>query len=261
MKPDRVHDVGLVLSGGGTRGIAHVGVLRALVERGIRPGCIAGASAGAIVGALHGAGYDPAAILDFFVRKNPFRLAKISLAKPGIIDTEKVVADFAEYFPDDSFAALDVELHVVATDLTRGEAVHFESGPLIRTVVASSSVPVMFTPMKVEGRILADGGIVSNFPAELIRGRCRVLLGSHVSPLREVDSTELGSSVSVLKRALEVGMFRASQTRFDLCDVLIHPQELSRFGLFDTRSFAAIEDLGYRAAVERMPAIREATGG
>jgi NTE family protein len=254
------HEIGIVLSGGGTRGIAHIGILRALAERGIFPGCVAGASAGAVVGALYAAGYTPAQMLDFFFLKNPFRLSKMAITKPGIIDTDKVVADFEEYFPENSFAALDKELHVVATDLTTGATVEFDSGPLIRAVLASSSVPLMFTPMEVDGRILADGGIASNFPAELIRRRCRTLLGAHASPLREVTSAELGSSLSVLKRALEVGMFRASEARFDSCDVLIRPEELGHFGLFDTKNLAAIEEVGYRAAVVRMPEILEAIG-
>ena len=107
--------IGIVLSGGGTRGVAHVGVLRALGEHGIFPERIAGTSAGAVVGALYAASYSPEEMLEFFVRKNPFRLSKVAISKPGIIDTAKVVADFDEYFPSDSFESLDRELRVVPT--------------------------------------------------------------------------------------------------------------------------------------------------
>lgn len=251
------HDVGIVLSGGGTRGVAHIGVLRALGERGIAPDLVAGASAGAVVGALYAAGYSPPEMLEFFVKKNPFRLSKVAIAKPGIIDTAKVVADFEEYFPENSFEALGKGLRVVATDLIRGEAVEFHSGPLIAPVLASSSVPLMFTPMEIDGRVLADGGILSNFPTELLEGRCRALLGVHAGPIRELARSELSSSLAVLKRALEVGMFRASEAKFATCDVVVRP-DLDRFGIFDTKQVVAIEAAGYEGALEQMPAIQEA---
>jgi len=249
-------DLGIVLSGGGTRGIAHIGVLRALGERGIHPDCVAGTSTGAIVGALYAAGYAPPEMLEFFVKKNPFHLSKVAFAKPGIIDTAKVMSDFEEYFPENSFEALGKELRLVATDLTRGEPVEFHSGPLIPAVLASSSVPLMFTPMVIGDRVFADGGIVSNFPAELLEGRCRVLLGVHASPLPELTSSDLHSSLAVLKRALDVGMFRASQAKFGRCDVVIRPEDLGDFGIFDTKHMVAIEATGYRATLEHMPAIR-----
>jgi len=81
------HRLGIVLSGGGARGVAHVGVLKALTEHGIRPDCIAGSSSGALVGALYGAGYSPEEMLQFFVDKNPFRLSRLAVAGPGWIDT------------------------------------------------------------------------------------------------------------------------------------------------------------------------------
>jgi NTE family protein len=252
-------DVGIVLSGGGTRGVAHVGVLRALGEQGVFPDCVAGTSAGAIVGALYAAGYSPAEMLEFFVTKNPFHWSKVApFAKPGLMEPGKGVADFEEYFPEHSFESLDKELHVVAADLTRGETIVFRSGPLIPAVLASSSVPVMFTPMEVDGRILADGGIVNNFPAELLAGRCRTLLGVHANPMHELPPSELGSSLSVLRRALEVNSFQVSRSKFGSCDVVILPEGLERFGVFQTKGLDKVEAVGYEAALRRMPAILEA---
>jgi NTE family protein len=250
--------VGIVLSGGGTRGIAHIGVPCALVEHGIFPDRVAATSAGAIVGALYAAGYTPEEMLEFFVRKNPFRLSKVAISKPGIIDTAKVVADFEEYFPSDSFESLDRELRVVATELTRGEAVTFDAGPLIPALLASSSVPLMFTPMEVGERVYADGGILSNFPVELIEGRCTTLLGVHVSPVGVQSRSDLQSSLSVLQRALLVGMSRASEAKFWRCDVVVTPKELTVFGAFDTKHMQEIEKVGHAAAIESMPSIERA---
>ena len=123
--------LGMVLSGGGARGLGHVGVLAALAEQGIQPDVAAGTSAGSIVAALWAAGYSPDEMLEFFVEKNPFRLSKLALSKPGFFDTEKVLADFRQYFPEDSFEALKKPVYLTATDLIEGKAEIFASGPLI----------------------------------------------------------------------------------------------------------------------------------
>jgi len=254
-KPRRL---GVVLSGGGARGLAHVGVLRALSERNIRPTCLAGTSAGAIVGALYGAGYAPAEMIEFFRDKSPFRLSKVSLTKPGIIDMEKVVEDFEEYFPEDSFAALDPGLSVVATDILKGERVVFDSGRLIPAVLASSSVPVVFAPVEIDGRWFADGGIVDNFPVSEVVGRCDVILGVYVNPRHELEEPELTSSLAVLQRAVEIGSYTLSKKSFDRCDFLICPQSLAEFNTFEMKHLETIEAIGYEAALERIDAIAAA---
>lgn len=252
MTDSRLDGIGIVLSGGGSRGIAHIGVLRALEENGIAPDRIAGVSSGAIVGALYAAGYGPAEMLEFFHAKNPFHLSNLALAKPGIFDTDKVVADFEEYFPDNRFEALNKKLSVVATDMLRGEPVVFDSGPLIGAVLASSSVPVVFTPTEFGGRLFSDGGIVNNFPVEPLEGRCRVILGVHASPQREIDRAELSNSFAVLKRALEVGMIHGSRVKFERCDAVIRPHGLERFGPFEVKQLERIEAAGHEAAIGQM---------
>lgn len=244
-----------MLSGGGIRGVAHIGVLRALIEHEVFPGRVAGASAGAIVGALYCAGYEPTEMLEFFETKNPFRLSNVSITKPGLIDTDKVRADFEEYFPENSFEALQRELHIMTTDLSRGEPVGFASGELIPAVLASSCYPMMFTPIEIDGHIYADGGIVSNFPSELLAGRCRALLGVHASEMREMLPDDFGNSLTVLKRALEVGMFRTSRAKYGTCDVVVRPPNLAHYGIFETKGIREIEATGYEAALERMPEI------
>jgi NTE family protein len=248
--------LGLVLSGGGSRGLAHVGLLRALHEEGIRPQCIAGTSAGALIGALHAAGYPPEAMLDFFTEVSPFRLKMFALRKPGFIDSAKIVAGMRRWFPDDDFAALGHRLFVTATDLDSGASEIFTSGPLILPLLASSSVPLVFTPTVIDGRRFVDGGIVNNFPVEPLLGLCDVLLGSWASPLSPVRPRGLASSFAVSQRALEIGMFHASRRKFHHVDWLLSPPELSRYTIFDTRRHGEIEEIGYQAARERMAGIR-----
>lgn len=254
------HSLGIVLSGGGSRGIAHIGALRALRENGIEPDCIAGVSAGAVVGALYAAGHSPAKMMEFFEAVDPYRLNNVSFAKPGILDTQKLVPEFRRYFPVDSFEGLPRRLRILATDLFSGERTIFESGPLILPVLASSSVPMVFSPTEINGRWYSDGGIIDNFPVELVTGCCETVLGVHVSPLREMAHTELTTSLSVLERAMEVGMFAKALDKFEQCDLVIQPMDLTRFGMFDTKHYTDIESAGYAATQARMTEIKQALG-
>jgi NTE family protein len=253
--------LGLVLSGGGARGLAQVGVLRALLEHGIAPDCVAGVSAGALVGALYAAEYAPEQMLEFFRTTDPFSLTNFALMKPGIWDTEKNVPAFRQWFPADSFGALKRPLRILATDLQSGEGRVFEEGPLIQPLLASSSVPMVFSPMQIDGRWYGDGGIVDNFPARLLEGRCERMLGVHVSPLREVKPSELGNSLSVLERALEVGMYARAKEDFARCDLVIRPDGIGGFGMFETKRLAEIEELGYASALRQLPEIEQALSG
>ena len=244
MKPT----LGMVLSGGGARGIAHIGVVQALRERGLVPDVIAGSSCGAIVGALTAAGHSTETMLDFFATRSPFRLQMITMRKAGIIDTAKVVESFREYFPEDSFEALQTRLFLTATDIANARLTIFESGPLIQAILASCSMPMVFTPTEIDGRFYVDGGVINNFPVEPLRGRCDVLFGHYASPLRSVRTADLDGVVAVSQRALEVAMHFSSKMKFHECDVMLCPDELSHYGLFDTKNHREIFEIGYRAA-------------
>ncbi len=250
--------LGVVCSGGGARAIAQAGVLHALEERGIKAECLGGTSAGAIVGALYAAGHSGLEIRDFFASRNPFKLTRLSFGKPGIIDTAKVRAEFLEYFPEDSFESLRHRLFVAATDLLNAKLVIFESGPLISAILASSSVPIVFTPIEIEGRWFADGGIVNNFPVEPLKGLCDVIVGIYVSPLKSVHAGDLKSTLAVSQRALEVARYFNSKPKFHECDVMLWPPGLERFGAFNTKHVQEIFDIGYREAVAHMGEIEAA---
>lgn len=251
--------LGIVLSGGGSRGVAHIGVLRALLERGIEPAYVAGASAGALVGALYAAGYSPAQMLDVFRVTEPLRLKNVAFGKPGLLDSAKYLPAFGKYFPADSFEALRRKLFIVATDLLSGEPHVFSSGPVVAPMIASASVPMVYSPMEIDGRWYGDGGIVDNFPVGVIRERCAYVIGVHVSPLRQLTHEDLGTSLAVLERALEIGMFRKSHADFARCDVVIQPENLAQFTMFDTKRLAEIEAAGYAAGQVHAEKIAAAT--
>lgn len=256
------HRLGIVLSGGGSRGLAHAGVLEVLTDEGLAPEVVSGTSAGALVGALYAAGCDTGAILGFFEKTSPFRLSHLApFGKPGWVDTDKIRDDFLEFFPDDSFAALGKRLFVSATDLVHARLEVFSEGELIRPLLASASVPLVFTPTWVGETLYADGGILDNFPTKPLEGLCDVVVGVYVSPLRELAPKALDNSIAVTQRALEIGMHLASQKRFRHADVVITPDGLGNFGMFDLKRHEKIVELGRQAAREHVDEIRRRVEG
>lgn len=255
------YKLGMVLSGGGARGVAQIGILQALTEQGVEAEVLSGASAGAIVAALYAAGYSGEEMLTFFVEKNPLRLSKLSLAKPGFFDTEKVADGFLEYFPDNSFEALNKKIFLAATDIVEARPEIFASGPLIPAILASASTPLVFAPTEIDGHWYSDGGIINNFPIEPLVGHCDLIFGVYATPLRRIHEQDLRNALSVSVRAFEIGMYYSSKRKFHQCDLLLCPTELSRFGTFDTKHFEEIMQIGYRAALDQMNTILRVVNG
>jgi len=137
---------GLVLSGGGARGIAHIGVLQALQEMNITLHALSGTSAGSMVAALYCAGYNPGKILEIFQTNRFYKLVWPALKSSGLLNMRKMERTLIRYFPENSFEVLRIPLYVYATNLRTGEGVMFHKGPLVQSLLASSAIPVLFHP-------------------------------------------------------------------------------------------------------------------
>jgi NTE family protein len=168
------------------------------------------------------------------------------------------VASFREYFPEDSFEALKIRLFLTATDIVNARLKIFESGPLISAILASCSMPMVFTPTEIDGRWYVDGGVLNNFPIEPLRGRCDVVLGHYASPLRRLHNDDIDGVLAVSERALEVGMHFTSKEKFHECDVMLRCPELIQYGLFDTKHHHEIFELGKRTTLAAMGSIKQA---
>jgi NTE family protein len=118
-------------------------------------------------------------------------------------------------------------------------------------------MPMVFTPTEIDGRWFSDGGILNNFPVEPLKVLCDSIIGVYASPLRTTHHSDLKSFLSVSYRAFEVGMYFASRRKFHDCDVLLCPEELTRFGVFDTKAMDEIFEVGYRTTIDRMESIEK----
>ncbi|MGB9723083.1 MAG: patatin-like phospholipase family protein [Chloroflexia bacterium] len=161
--------VGLALSGGGGRGIAHIGVFSVLMEAGIIPDCVAGTSAGAAAGVLFCRGWSPEQMLRLVRGLSLLDLGRPRLRRLGLLDGTRFEELIRELVGDLTFADLSIPLAVVACDLLTGERVVLRQGALAPAVRASCSIPGIFTPVEMEGRLLVDGGLVDHLPVSVVR--------------------------------------------------------------------------------------------
>lgn len=253
---DPRHRLGLVLSGGGVRGAAHIGALKAFEELGLWVDTIAGTSAGALVGALYAGGFSTEDILLFFKDTPLFHWSNLTWSKPGLIDTDQFTKVLRRYFPKDDFEDLLKPMHIIATDLIQAEEVCFSKGPLIKPLLASAAFPVVFSPVEFNGTVYADGGILNNFPVEPIRPHCRQVVGIFVHAFREMEDQTIRSSLRLMHRAFEMVTIRDSMAKFDQCDLVIAPPELGRYFLFDMKQVDEIYEIGYRAALKQGLALK-----
>jgi len=159
-------EISLVLSGGGARGIAHIGVIQILLENGFVIKNIAGTSMGALVGGVY-AGGDLEAFTKWLVQadiKEAIKMLDFSLKLPGLIKAEKIMQKIDDFLNIKNIEDLAIPYTAIATDINALEEVKFQSGKLIDAIRASIAIPTIFTPVFKEQQILVDGGLVNNLP-------------------------------------------------------------------------------------------------
>lgn len=244
--------IGLALSGGGIRGAAHIGAIQAFEEFEISIELIAGTSAGAVVGALYSQGYDYKEMLDFFKQIQFFDFKKFARNKPGFLDSEKYYKLFIEYFPEDNFSSLNKHLVITATDILNGNLRTFKEGELIKPLLASASYPGVFSPIKIDDSYYIDGGALNNFPVEFLKDDCDKIIGVYVNPFKKVKITDLKHFHNVMERAFKLKSLKEDLLKFEMCDLVICPEELSKYGTFDKKYIDEIYNIGYKNTVKRI---------
>lgn len=242
------YKIGLALSGGGAKGIAHLGVFKALEERGIEVDHISGVSAGAIMGALYADGNTPEDICKFIKKSNLYRMVSLTMPTNGGFSQMDQFGSFIEKkLKAKTFGELRIPLVVNAAELTTGKNVYFEEGNLIEGIMASANVPIFFRPMKIGDKQYVDGGIFCNLPVSVLRRKgCQIIIGVHVNPITHEDGFDGLFDVSERVFHLAVNGNTVSQKRD--CDIIIETREAQKYGMFDASKAEEIFKVGYDAA-------------
>lgn len=271
--------IGLVLSGGGAKGLAHIGVIRAIEEAGIQIDYISGTSMGAIIGSLYASGYNAKQLdsifnaVDFetlirdvvprgaktFYEKNEsdryalklpfdnFRLGVPSGLSKGQ-NVYNLLSQLTSHVSDiDDFSQLPIPFLCVATDLETGEPVVLESGYLPKAVIASGALPTLFSPITIEGQVLIDGGVVNNYPIEELRAKgMDIIIGVDVQDDLK-KSEQINSAIQVMVQVNNFGTQRNMTQKREQTDVYIHP-DIQDFSVVSFAEGRKIVSSGYEAA-------------
>lgn len=279
--------IGVVLSGGGAKGFAHIGVLKVIEEAGLPIDYIAGTSMGSIVGGLYAMGYDPDTMIRLIQEQNwnsimsdaiprkyisvdekmldrhylatfPFRGRRIQM-KSGIYEGEMINLLLARLtspaYDVVNYSDLHIPFLCVATDLVTAEAYEMSRGNLQRSIRASMSIPFYFTPIEVDGRLLVDGGLRNNFPVHNLRERdVDIIIGVDVQ--RDFHKKDdLNSLAKIMDQIIAMTDIDANIKAKEEVDIHIKPK-LSEYGMMDFNYHDSIIALGEEAAREFMPQMK-----
>lgn len=243
------NEIGLVLSGGGVRAIAHIGLIKVLLENEIIPNQISGTSGGALVGALYAAGYNPEEMIHFFKQTPVLDFSLYTLKKPGLLDSEKYEKFFQKYFKENAFEKLKYPLTTTATNLLSGKLEYFSEGELIKPLIASCALPPLFSPLKINNNYYSDGGILNNFPVEpLNEKKLNNIIGSFVNPITPIKDSDINTSLKLIYRVYHIGLESNNIKKFKLCNYVFEPKPIDKIGTLETKSIDTAFEIGYNQA-------------
>ncbi len=243
--------VGLALSGGGAKGLAHIGVLKVLEENNIPIHKVAGTSMGSIVGVLYCAGFKADEIINMLNKEKVWNWFKLSIFNGGLVSHSGVKQTLEKFIGHNDFSKLKTPLFVTASNLNAGKLkVVSEGDKLLDWILASSSVPVAFSPTVIDGVTYADGGIFMNLPAEPLMLDCDTVIGSNVVPDGKVY--DISSTRSIAERVFNLSIVQNLRNSKRYCDYFIEPRELRKYSMWDFKKMNEIIEMGYKAAQETM---------
>ncbi len=247
--------VGLVLGGGGARGVAHIGVLKVLIENKIPIHYIAGTSSGAIFGALFSGGMNPYDMAKEAKEENWLKLVKLSLSLSGPVTGSGIEELITRNIGDRNIEDLRIPLSIIATDLKSGEKVVITKGNIAKAVHASSAIPGVFSPVKFQGRFLADGLIVDNVPVTTAKAMgADFIIAVDVVPDVNLDGWD-PNVLNVIERALDINCRIMSDEDKKLADVVIDPLK-TNYSALSLEKAAELIKLGEAAAIKKIPEIK-----
>lgn len=247
--------VALLLAGGASLALAHIGVFRAMEERGIKPSIVAGVSAGAVVGALIASGLPSKEIREISARVSWFRITTPAIMEPGLAKLDKLAEFIEKNCGAQKIEDLKIPMRVLTADLTTGLPVVHDKGRLGQIVSASCSVPGLFAPVKIGGVPHIDGGIVGNLPFAAIAEETKLDFVLAVDPLRHCVLSKNPSNIyRVLMQSFLV--YLKSATNLQESELKIKPKCIHRVeprvGLvdpFDLNVLDLLEPVGYKEAI------------
>jgi|LGOV01.1.fsa_nt_gb NTE family protein len=247
--------VGLALGGGGTRGFAHLGALRAFEEEGISFDYIAGTSVGSLVGAMYASGMS---VEDMVEASKGLKPKDIKTSKVLFVPskTEKLEELLKRYIGDAVFSDLKIPLSIIAVDLVTASEVELSSGSVIKAVAGSCAIPAVFNPVEFGDYLLVDGGVMNTIPSDVMRNRgCKYIIAVDVNPGRGYGSKS-SKLIDVMATTIRIMMKANADKGRMYADIVIDP-DTKRFKSSKTVGSDEMIEEGYKATMAMMPEIKK----
>lgn len=247
--------IGLALGSGGARGLAHIGVLKVLEEEKVPINMIAGTSMGALVASLYAAGQDIDALLKIsrsFKRKY---FIDMTMPKLGFVLGNRI-KDFIRIFTyNKKIEELNLPVALVATDIHTGEKVVFREGPVAQAVRASISIPGIFVPESIDGRMLVDGGVSDRVPVSVVREMgADIVIAVDVSGLKK--NPEITNIYDVILQSIDIMQQELISARALQSDIYLRPA-VTNFSAYSFNEIDELISLGEKAAREEIESVKD----
>lgn len=247
---------GLALSGGGARGIAHLGVLQALDENGITPSVMSGTSMGAMVAVIYAMGISPKEVLEFIKGEvRPTALKNMDWNRMGFFNLNKVEKYLRGQIEKDDFSALKIPVYITVTNLNTGQFEIKSEGKLVEYVMASASIPLLFKPVVIGETYYVDGGVTKNLSAQVLEGKCDKIIGIHVNHIS--PQTDFRRMKDVAVRTYHLAVYNTISEEKRHCDYFIDPPETRNFSTLDFDKADEIYELGYKEGLKLVKRLHE----
>ena len=279
--------VGVVLSGGGAKGFAHIGALRVIEEAGIPIDYIAGTSMGSIVGGLYAVGYDPDMMQKLCTEQNwdliikdqvprkfmplekrinerhylvsvPLKNGKLKIKRSmvdGVYVNMLLTRLTMPAYKERDFDSLPVPFLCIGTDMLSADPIEFRKGSLAQSIRSSMSIPFLFEPVEYDGYLLCDGGLTNNFPVQNVRAQgCDIIIGVDLEIIKS-DPEVLDNSLKVLERLIAVVSQDKSNVAREQCDILIRP-DIGKANIMSFNDFSPIINCGEKGARDMFPQLK-----
>lgn len=239
------YKTGLVLSGGGTRGFAHLGVIAALYEKGIQPDVIAGTSVGALVGAFVAAGKSPEEIIKIFNKGWLFKYTNLHLPVDGLLKLNGLEEVIQKEISYKNIEDLPLPFFIAVSNLNKGTVEYKSSGPLGKTVLASSSIPILFSPVEIDGQLYVDGGLLDNIPVKPVKNKCEQIVAVNISPINPREKFKNLIQIAIRTFYMSVNANLNEVKKY--AAIYVEPEDIDTYDILSLSHAEELYELGYNS--------------
>ena len=249
------YPIGIALSGGFIKGFAHFGMMQALIEHDIHPDILSGTSAGSLAGVFLADGREPYEAVNLFDNQSFSDFTSFSLNKGGLLELNNFMDFLRANLRTKRIEELKIPMIITATDLDHGVSVHFKEGDIAERVAASCCMPVLFTPIVIDGIHYVDGGVLMNLPVSTLRDQCEKVVAFSVSRLI-ADEYSLNIA-SIAMRSYNFIYQANSLPQKQIADIVIEPCGLEKYNNTQLEKADEIFKIGYDEANKVLGALKK----